>query len=316
MKSILKIFCLFKEVLLGSYAMYKASHVNVSAEDGYLIHRSSTIMPEFNRDYGLWLFGSIQYGEISPHSPPKFRYFRFYGISQAVEGGGVYYTKRGGKTKVNTGDFVITTPGFLQDYAPVDGKYIEDSICFTGVVADNLAKCGVIKDGVFSMGQGRLLMPIIEQLSNPSKEVQMKVNLSLIRLLTEIFLSNSSLGSSKQYTQVDYLIELINLNPEKWWTIDEMVNICSLSASQLRTIFFKKTGMNPKLYIDKLKMNKASSLLLHSTLSVATIAKTVGYSDAYHFSRRFKQVLGVSPARYRALYFSDIVVPSEPVETL
>lgn len=63
---------------------------------------------------------------------------------------------------------------------------------------------------------------------------------------------------------------------------------------------FKQYGQTtPHEYIMRLKMNKASVLLLTSSMTVKRIATLVGFEDQYHFSRNFKRFYGFSPQKYR-----------------
>jgi YesN/AraC family two-component response regulator len=45
-------------------------------------------------------------------------------------------------------------------------------------------------------------------------------------------------------------------------------------------------------------MEKAKELLVKEELSVKEIANSVGYQDAYHFSKLFKKYTGNSPSDY------------------
>jgi AraC-like DNA-binding protein len=278
--------------------MDKANHIDITHRGESFVHNIALAMPEFNRNYGLWLFAYRESAKITPRTDPLTRYFRFYGISQAITCGGWYFSN-GKKKQIKAGDCIISTPGVLQDYASENEEYMEDAICFTGQIADNFFKSGIIQDGVFPLGSGRYLLPIIELLADPSHNAQIKANMALIKLLTDIHLNTSKDFSSDRYHQVDYLIEMINLHPEKWWTSAEMSEICSLSQSQLRIVFQRKTGMKPKIYIDRIKIQRASNLLRNSNMNIADIAKSIGYADPFHFSRRFKQLTGVSPGKYR-----------------
>ena len=67
----------------------------------------------------------------------------------------------------------------------------------------------------------------------------------------------------------------------------------------------RHTGMLPKQYIEELKIRLAAALLLDSRLTVTEIAARFGYLDPYHFSRRFKQRVGVSPEKYRNAYMLE-----------
>ena len=52
-------------------------------------------------------------------------------------------------------------------------------------------------------------------------------------------------------------------------------------------------------YFIHLKVQKASSLLLLSRMTIREIALIVGYEDPYYFSRLFKKVVGISPTAVR-----------------
>ena len=43
----------------------------------------------------------------------------------------------------------------------------------------------------------------------------------------------------------------------------------------------------------------AATLLVDPTLTLATIAERCGFCDAFLFSKRFKQIVGMSPAEFR-----------------
>jgi len=49
----------------------------------------------------------------------------------------------------------------------------------------------------------------------------------------------------------------------------------------------------------RMKMQWARTLLRTPDMSVADVAYRVGYEDPFYFSRAFKRVVGVSPARWR-----------------
>ncbi|VGO23559.1 response regulator transcription factor [Pontiella sulfatireligans] len=60
------------------------------------------------------------------------------------------------------------------------------------------------------------------------------------------------------------------------------------------------TGLTPAKMIWNVRLKKAAALLASSELRVTDIAYDVGFSDAAHFSRYFKQFYGMSPSEYRA----------------
>ena len=48
-----------------------------------------------------------------------------------------------------------------------------------------------------------------------------------------------------------------------------------------------------------MKIRIAADLLCDGNGTVAAVARRLGFLDPYHFSRRFKEIMGVSPRDYR-----------------
>ncbi len=67
----------------------------------------------------------------------------------------------------------------------------------------------------------------------------------------------------------------------------------------LRNLFHKTLGYSPKQYIDKMKLNGASQLLLSTHYNLEEIAQMLGYSSQYHLSKAFTAQFGISPIKYR-----------------
>lgn len=47
-------------------------------------------------------------------------------------------------------------------------------------------------------------------------------------------------------------------------------------------------------------MERACYLLDISNLSISEVAESLGYEDAFYFSRIFRRLIGISPTQYRA----------------
>ncbi len=74
-------------------------------------------------------------------------------------------------------------------------------------------------------------------------------------------------------------------------------------AMESRTCYIEKFKhlfkMTPFEYIRKLRINHAIELLSATTLSVAEIAQSCGFSDSAHLIKIFKEDTGLTPAKYR-----------------
>lgn len=71
-----------------------------------------------------------------------------------------------------------------------------------------------------------------------------------------------------------------------------------LSQSHLRALFDKWLGESPKQFHTRCRIEQARRLLNEQRLPVVEVAFHVGFTDPHHFSRVFKQVMGVAPSHY------------------
>ncbi|MFA6102691.1 MAG: AraC family transcriptional regulator [Victivallaceae bacterium] len=263
------------------------------------VHRMPKGIQPVHKAYGLWILHTGNFpapaGGYYRTTP---RYFEYYSISYLIEGDGKFWYPPDHELAVKPGQGIIISPGFVNRYGGDRDKYFEDSICFAGPVADLLYRSGVIRDGIYEMGQGRRLRPIMKLAADPAVDSQLNANFALQRLLFDIYNENKARGR-KDSPLVDKLIETMKQQIHRWWTVEEMADFCGLSDDQFRRIFEKQTGMLPKIYLDRLKLQKAAEMLTGSELSVAAVAAELGYVDQYHFSRRFKSIMGFPPNRYR-----------------
>ncbi|MDD5596948.1 MAG: AraC family transcriptional regulator [Victivallaceae bacterium] len=278
------------------------------AADKYEVHRAPKGIQQIHRDYGLWLIGGGVENTTAPDSflRCRARYFEFYSISHMHQGAGRLWLEPEREYEVKAGQCIIICPGTLNRYGGIDGKpYVEDSLQFCGPVVDMLHKAGIVRDGVFDFGEGRRLLPVIKLLRDPAADSQINANIALQKLLVDIYNESRRLTAAGPDSAVDRLIAAVKEQTERWWTVEEMAEFCNLSDDQFRRLFFRRTGMLPKIYIDRLKMQKAGELLKSRRLKVTEIAQRLGYVDQYHFSRRFKKLTGMSPRRYRQAFSLD-----------
>ncbi len=80
---------------------------------------------------------------------------------------------------------------------------------------------------------------------------------------------------------------------------NQLAGKVNLSASRFLALFKQLTGMSPGKYQESGRIRRAGVMLAMGKFSLAEIAQELHYSDAFHFSRKFKEFTGVSPKEYR-----------------
>ncbi len=260
---------------------------------------------------GLWIFRLVKGMRCPPVRPFK-RSFEFYCLSHMFDGKGfLWLPPAKGVAALEPGDGIIMPPGQAHAYGGLDGFFFEDAICFVGPVADTMFRNGLLRPGVTRIGLERRLLPVIDLAQDPAPLSQIKAAVALESLLLELASENRQSGADEAETRILALLESLKLAPGKWWTVEEMAASCRLSVAQFRRRFSSLVGMQPKRYVEILKMRCAAADLARGVESVAEVASRYSYGDQYHFSRRFKQVMGVSPKRFSIRPFGDFKAPPQ-----
>lgn len=277
-------------------------NVKIETTDVLQVHHLHKGIQPLHRDCGLWICSA---GGCS--SPPSKelsrRYFEFYSLSHMYDGSGQFIDSGGRHFSVKPGQGILIAPGYIHSYGAADAPYVEDSICFCGPVADALFKYGIITNGVMHIGMVRRLLPVISLAADPALDSQLSANTALQKLLLDLYHENLHAARPEKYSSFKQLLEMLKEDTQKWWTVNEMAEICNLSTAQFRRVFRQHTGMLPKDYIDRLKLLQAAEVLTGGDAPIEQIAEQFGYQDPFHFSKRFKQITGFSPKRYRMEFY-------------
>ena len=80
--------------------------------------------------------------------------------------------------------------------------------------------------------------------------------------------------------------------------VEEAARVCHIDPSYLSRLFQRFGHTTPYRFLTKLKMNRAATLLLDQRMFVKEVAEQLGFIDAFHFSRTFKRIYGISPERF------------------
>ena len=117
---------------------------------------------------------------------------------------------------------------------------------------------------------------------------------------------NQHIASSDHYTAaqryIDFSVNYIKANYSHNITVSELTKIIGVSQPYLYKIYKNAFGKSPKAFINEYRIIQAKKMLAETELTVSEIARGVGFSDSFAFSKCFSSKQGCSPSEYRRLH--------------
>lgn len=91
----------------------------------------------------------------------------------------------------------------------------------------------------------------------------------------------------------------INTNLESRLRIEELAACAGMSVAHFSRMFSRSVGTSPHNYVMRRRLLRAQQLLCETRLNLTEIALSTGFADQSHFSRRFRDVVGLTPRAFR-----------------
>ena len=82
-------------------------------------------------------------------------------------------------------------------------------------------------------------------------------------------------------------------------SLADVAKLCGQSRGYFIGAFARTTGLTPYKWLQAHRLQKASAMLLESSLAIAEIALICGFADQSHLTRHFTRHFGNSPAAWR-----------------
>lgn len=154
----------------------------------------------------------------------------------------------------------------------------------------------------------------IEVIDQLQKELQQKkpgYRLMAVTMFLQIatFLSRlydrSRDERSGSLLQIADTISHIEMNFTQAITLDELVMISRMSRRNFLRTFEQTMGYSPIQYLIRLRIRKACEQLRTDRANITEVAMSVGFTDSNYFSRKFRDITGVSPREYKSRYLTE-----------
>jgi transcriptional regulator GlxA family with amidase domain len=79
----------------------------------------------------------------------------------------------------------------------------------------------------------------------------------------------------------------------------ELANVVALSRSHFSRAFKRSLGLAPMEYVAVRRVERAKAMIGSTRERLADVALACGFADQAHLNRRFRELMGMSPGRWR-----------------
>lgn len=157
-------------------------------------------------------------------------------------------------------------------------------------------------DGVVSILSHSVLFALCSSIDEtwhqPDKQSCFRSQTYFQELLHELLTSAAALTVEDSLDMVEQTRLYLENHFQENWTIDRLAEMAGLSPYYYMHLFKKTYGKSAMDYLTELRINQAKQLMGKTNERLREIARQVGYSDEFYFSRKFKQQQGMAPTIY------------------
>jgi AraC-like DNA-binding protein/ligand-binding sensor protein len=162
------------------------------------------------------------------------------------------------------------------------------------VVMFSRIEVGPVKNGSLSLEINNQCLRLIQEAKN-TEELTDILHTVADRILNNITSFRGIPHAAALRKAENFIME----NYTRKISLKEIANMAGLSPPYFSTIFKEEMGENLSKYLNRLRVEKASRLLLETDMSLSEIAACCCFEDQSWFSKIFKAFTGISPGKYR-----------------
>ena len=123
--------------------------------------------------------------------------------------------------------------------------------------------------------------------------------LSILIILMCRYYSETTSAKPKSLVHLSSAITFMEQNYSQPILMTELARMVNLGASAFRHSFKYLTGLSPKDYLIRLRIEQAAEMMVdNSEIKVIDASIAVGFDNSSYFSRKFKEIIGMTPIKF------------------
>jgi AraC-like DNA-binding protein len=205
---------------------------------------------------------------------------------------------------------VIVFPEIAHAYGPAPGKdWTQIYYVFAGPQFDLWRKRGLLRPdrpvlrlGSADFWQQRLFAVLQNEPRDATRTgTALRSFGRFLEVLAEMIASDDEAASAPERDAwLEKSLRLLgNRSANGWSTPQAVAREVGLSYENFRKRFAQASGESPGQYQKRRRLDWACAAIYHGDHTIKEIADELGFCDVFHFSKTFKQVIGVTPSEYR-----------------
>ncbi|MBQ9337681.1 MAG: AraC family transcriptional regulator [Lentisphaeria bacterium] len=123
------------------------------------------------------------------------------------------------------------------------------------------------------------------------------VFLQIVVILCRLYSGTDQLDSMP--FQIGEAVAYINTHYRQTVSVEQLARKACMSRRNFFLQFKKTAGCTPIQYLIRLRISRATELLLYSEMSIGDIAAQCGFCDSNYFCKTFRAQTGMSPRQFR-----------------
>jgi AraC-like DNA-binding protein len=223
------------------------------------------------------------------------------------EGRGRFESRRTRLRPVEAGDAILVFPSVWHRYEPDPSTgWVERWVELDGPAVRRLLGAGLFDEtravaklrdpGAFKGQMDRLLHLVRGAAPGARTEAGAIGHLLLAQLKTQHGTGKPASPAAGMVAAAECLLAAAIDHP---LPIPEIARRLGVGYSHLRLEFRSRTGLSPKRYLQRMRLERARRLLGSTADSIDKIAERIGFCSAFHLSAAFKKEFGLPPKHWR-----------------